>query len=1107
MDFTLEDWKSWDISEEFEEGIESFVQQNRIAREEADRKARDVPGDLDLSTLGRKIIAYRFPSNILWRNQVEQAIAEWNNIIPTLSKEDLPKGCYELGDAFWARHALTGDVHDLDQAISAQQRAISLLPDDDPLLPVVLMALGVSFLARFELTKDIADLEESISAHDVILVLKMPAESTKGRVLHSMGTLYDIRFQHTNNVEDLEKSVLLKRRSINLIGSDDPDLLGSLAFSLGELSESNRYQFTSAHFDEMIALERRAIDLSPKDDPHLSCKLINLSNSLRTRFERTGQHLDIEESMIAQQKAIHTLPRNAHTTQAATYEHVAAAAFSRYGRTRDRQDLENAISTQRMAIKDTPRDDPNKVKLSCRLFNLAGQLEAFQSLTSETHHLDEAISVSAEAAELLPVGHRYLPIILTGLCQRYVRKYKMNQDNSTLGQARECLHRAEQVMGDTTEPWVSALFGASMLAFYRAERKLSDLIASICFYKSAIENTPDDHPDMASHLINSAEALVLAYNSTGFLDQAHAAIAQLRAVTSSAAASPVQRLSAARLWCIISGVQRFPDLLDAYQTTIPLISLVAGLDQTLDKRHENLKGLSQLSLEAAAVAIGAGKLDVAVEWLESGRCIVWNQLNGLRQRSLTSLELINPALAKRFVNLSAALENASSRVSSSQQWIQADSEQRVSMQEQVAAHVKLAGDWEGMLHYIRTIPGFGNFLRPPSLRKMLESLPEEGVVVVINVSSTRCDALVLVPNLDDPLHIPLPMFSLEKAEELRAQLQSCIRSNNLRQHGREANEHRGMSRFRNASRSKGVLERTLGDLWSLVVRPILDELAFSTSTSPKPRVWWCPTGPLAFLPLHAAGIFRGPNKVCVADFAISSYTPTVTALLERLDSKSHGTEANSGGLIAISQPNTPNLPPLPGTVDEVSAIREVFASHGIRADTLDHDEATVEATVEALKDHGFIHLACHASQNTQDPLKSCFYLHGGCLSLSEIMKLKLRSAEFAFLSACQTSAGDEQLSEEVVHLAAGMLAAGYRSVVATMWSIPDSSACDLSDQFYQQLLQLIKLSGQVDGKLSARALHAALGSVRRGSMPSEGSVECSMEEFLLAWVPYLHFGA
>ncbi|KAJ6487356.1 hypothetical protein DFH09DRAFT_841575, partial [Mycena vulgaris] len=41
------------------------------------------------------------------------------------------------------------------------------------------------------------------------------------------------------------------------------------------------------------------------------------------------------------------------------------------------------------------------------------------------------------------------------------------------------------------------------------------------------------------------------------------------------------------------------------------------------------------------------------------------------------------------------------------------------------------------------------------------------------------------------------------------------------------------------------------------------------------------------------------------------------------------------------------------------------------------------------------------------------------------------------LSACQTARGAKGLQEESVHLAAGMLLAGYRGVIATMWSIMD----------------------------------------------------------------------
>lgn len=57
--------------------------------------------------------------------------------------------------------------------------------------------------------------------------------------------------------------------------------------------------------------------------------------------------------------------------------------------------------------------------------------------------------------------------------------------------------------------------------------------------------------------------------------------------------------------------------------------------------------------------------------------------------------------------------------------------------------------------------------------------------------------------------------------------------------------------------------------------------------------------------------------------------------------------------------------------------------------------------------------------------------------LDRVHRDRARSSgsSFAFLSACQMATGDEQLTEESVHVAAGMLLAGYGSIVATMWSI------------------------------------------------------------------------
>jgi CHAT domain-containing protein len=135
------------------------------------------------------------------------------------------------------------------------------------------------------------------------------------------------------------------------------------------------------------------------------------------------------------------------------------------------------------------------------------------------------------------------------------------------------------------------------------------------------------------------------------------------------------------------------------------------------------------------------------------------------------------------------------------------------------------------------------------------------------------------------------------------------------------------------------------------------------------------------------------------------------------------------------------------------------------------------------------------SQNTIHPLKSSIYLHDGSLELSEITKKNLPDSDFVFLSACQTSTGDKNLPEEVLHLAAGMLAAGYRSVVGTMWSISDEHGSDIAESFYESLLENLTSEGsKIDGTRAARALYHATERFREKF------------DFLLAWVPYIHIG-
>jgi CHAT domain-containing protein len=203
-------------------------------------------------------------------------------------------------------------------------------------------------------------------------------------------------------------------------------------------------------------------------------------------------------------------------------------------------------------------------------------------------------------------------------------------------------------------------------------------------------------------------------------------------------------------------------------------------------------------------------------------------------------------------------------------------------------------------------------------------------------------------------------------------------------------------------------------------------------------------------------------------------------------------------LFMISQPETPNLPYIPGTTEEAGVIQRLFQDHDLEILSLEGEAATVSQAMIHMETHSYIHFACHGHQNTIEPLKSRFMLHDGDIELSEILKKQLKGANLAYLSACQTSTGDERLSDEAVHLAAGMLAAGYRGVVATMWSISDQYGPQIAEDFYANLIAYSEEQNILSSENAACALHYAVQKLQKKLDDSESS--------LLVWIPYVHFG-
>ncbi|PPQ97852.1 hypothetical protein CVT26_013021 [Gymnopilus dilepis] len=1020
------------------------------------------------------------------------------------SDPDKPFWLYDLGTSLMLRFVRTKrDIGDISASISAQQRAVALSPAGSPSIPLRLNSLGISLTRRFEHTEDLADISEAISVQQRAIRLSFGNENeTLAHKLNALGNSLMRRFQYTGNLTDISQSIVFQYNAINHIPETDTNTLCPWLDNLG-IALTLKFLRTGNldNISESISAHRRALELYTDGHPNLPAILHHLGGSLMHRFVHTEQLTDISESISVQQQAVQLLPEN-HAWLPSFLDSSGSSLMRRFDRTGHVSDINEAISLQRKAVNLAPEDH---ARLPSRLNNLANSLRTRFQRTRHLGDISEAIAFQKKAVQLTPETHADLPTWLSNLGVFLSDYFHHTNDITFLSEAIVVQHKAVQLMPEDHSRLTARLnnLGNALFSQYQHTQDINDLAEAISVQQRAIRQSPENHPDLPVVCNNLGRSLQARFERLKNNTDIQEALSNYQRAATFSFGSLTQRLWGAQKWARLSK-QDPSQALEAWHMAIDLASQVAGLEYTIQERYAFLVDISDLSTSAAAAAFEHGQPSSALEWLEQGRCLVWRQVNNLR----TPLDLLrnhNASLADELARVSRALEVAANMEEASPFTGETSMTQKMSMQSEALAHVRFAQRWDELLKEVRSMPGFEDFLRPPPCSVLVKHLPKSGPVVFVNVQEDRCDALALNSGDDTPLHIPLPEFSYNKAHYLRQVLAAHLRDNGLRERGSELNNvERGMRPERKVARSSSVMKEVLRQLWDFVVRPVLNGLGFndlSDHDSIK-RIWWCATGPISFLPIHAAGLYDGVSSTSLLDFATSSYIPSLTVLKERLRGPRDGNPSKMG-LLMISQPDTPGQRPIPGTTQEVRAIEDLLRTSNVRHLCLDQAAGTFDNGIKQMGLFDCVHLACHASQNSAEPLKSAFYLHDRPLQLSAIIKQNLVHADLAYLGACQTSTGDQKLSEEAVHLAAGMLAAGYRGVIATMWSISDSVAPKIARHFYSKIIAdaMVGADGKrrVSGEFAANALHYAVREVRKELKDTE--------ENLLAWIPYVHFGA
>ncbi|WP_200210198.1 CHAT domain-containing protein [Micromonospora coerulea] len=768
----------------------------------------------------------------------------------------------------------------------------------------------------------------------------------------------------------------------------------------------------------------------------------------------------------------------------------AAAHAGLHGR--DENLVEVAVAAARAALDladEQPEERPHQLVV------LAGALADAGSLTRDPDLVNEALRHQREALSLTPAGHESYALRLMRLSTMLTHRDDLVPDDALLAEAVAASGRAAEVLPEEDPRRVGFLYNHASSLTVQAIRQKDEagLLAAELTYREALALVPPDHPDqprirssiadtryqryrLGGDLDVLADAVKLARQAVeetppehhwwplraGLLaraaaklarsggpdaDQARAeAIATYAAIAASPRADAQTRIKAERQQAELAREAGDPAArLAALERAVERMPTSISRSSAGRRRLGAVAELGGLAAEAAAAAIAADHPDLAVELLERGRGLLFHEALGIRG-GRAELRTVSPGLAADLDRVDRELAEADAYTHVRTFTIEV--ERRTAAGELVNSSTtewdpravwvprtrKLAAERDRVIERIRALPGFVDFLRPPSvplLRQRLAGMP----VVVVNTHGDRGDALVVPADQERPVQVVrLPDLS-----------GTAVQRHVTRWYAAVSDATDPSVPFDRRAAAQEELHGVLVWLWDAVTGPVLDRIA--PIDGPARRIWWAPVGALARLPLHAAGHHREPGRRrTVFDRAVSSYTPTLTALAHAAADRPRPPATATATVVGV--PIAGDLPALSQVRVEVEHVARLIPGSTVLTGT----EVAPTAVEEALRAHPIAHFACHAEGDAGIAAMLTGGLRlggGGSLSPHMVGSYQLQRAELAFLSACGTAETHPRFTDEPLHLAAAFQLAGFRGVIGTMWRTTDSAR--IAQAFYAGL--------------------------------------------------------
>jgi tetratricopeptide (TPR) repeat protein len=989
---------------------------------------------------------------------------------------------HNLGDLLGTRSERTGSKDDLEHAIKVVEMAVDASSQDDPNWVVTLKSLGIWLGKRFKKTGSMRDLNRAIKLADMAVNATPQYHLDRPFILNNHGNLLGYRFERTGSIEDLNHAIKVAEMAVDATPQDNPGR--AITLSTLETWLSHRFERIGVldDLDKAIKVAQMAVDAIPQDHPDQARQLSNLGACLGIRFMRTGSMEDLNQAIKITDMLVDAAPQE-HVNQRTWLTNLGIWLGIRFARTGSMDDLNPAIKATEMAIDATTQDHTSRARL---LNNLAYLLSMRSERTGSMDDLNRAIKVADMVIDATPQDHVSRAGWLGTLGNLLGTRFEKTGLIDDLNRGISMVSKAADAIPKDHPHWavlLNSLGGLLSIQFDRTG-SLDDLNHAIKVADKAVDITPQDHPDLSFLLNNLGNLLSSRFEKTGLMEDLNRCLSSYTGGWNCLHAHPSYRIQAAQNAAKILASQfdwkKSSSLLQAALELLPAVNL--RYLQHTDKQHI-LQEFAGLASMATAAALNSEKKPYrALQLLESGRGMIASLLMEMRG-DISDLEQQYPKLANEFASLRDKLDFPTSSPS-----LIGPTVNTSSWKPQTRQLHEENKEFNELITKIRAQPGFQHFLLPPTPDDLMAAADPDPIIVV-NISSFRCDAFLVEHNSIRVLELP----NL-KQEEVQEQI-------------------------RVLKLSRLAITPLLKWLWDNICGPCLDALGFKNSILDNnwPRVWWVPTGMLSQLPIHAAGHHMQGSTEAVIDRVMSSYTSSIKALIQgRRNRVQQLAAAPPENALLVAMRETPGLSTnriLPFVDAEAEMFRNLCLSLQL---TPIEPILRKDDVLRHLANSKIFHFAGHGRSDPVEPSQSCLLLEDwqtNPLTVGDLRDYKLQKSPpfLGYLSACSTGANEaDRLLDEGIHLVSALQLAGFRHVVGTLWEVSDKHCVDVARVLYETICR----EGMTDLAV-CQGLHQAIRALR------DGQIERSSEERdakLLKfgtrtadlpnpyWVPYVHFG-